>query len=126
MKQVLTPAKLISLITKEVFKKLDSNFDYEVIEGDSLLYNNKKYNQATIINCYVIQILVNYEGFENELSMVIDLPRSGFMANVKKTNKIISEDIVKKTIVTNIINNILNAARVNDKYSPFLKPIAHN
>lgn len=123
MKQSLTPAKLISLITKEVFKKLESNFDHEVIEGNSLLSVNKKYNQAMTINCYVIETLVNYEGFENELTQVIGLPRSGFMANVKRTKKMISEDIVKKIIVSNIINNVINNAAINVKYSPFLKQV---
>jgi len=123
MKQSLTPAKLISLITKEVFKKLESNFDHEVIEGNSLLSVNKKYNQATQINCYVIETLVNYEGFEDELTQVIDLPRSGFMPNVKRTKKMISEDIVKKIIVSNIINNVINNASINDKYSLFLKQV---
>ena len=123
MKQSLTPAKLISLITKEVYKKLESNFEYEVIDGNSLLRSNKNYSLATTINCYVIETLVNYEGFENELTQVIDLPRSFFMANVKKTSKMISEDIVKKIIVSNIINNIVNNASINLKYSTFLKQI---
>lgn len=124
MKQSLTPAKLISLITKEVFRKIESSFEHEVIEGNSNLQVNKKYSLATTINCYVIETLVNYEGFENELTQVIDLPRSGFMANVKKTKKMISEDIVKKIIVSNIINNIVNNASVNLKYSPFLKSVS--
>ena len=124
MKQSLTPAKLISLITKEVFRKIESSFEHEIIEGNSLLSVNKKYSMATTINCYVIETLVNYEGFENELTQVIDLPRSGFMANVKKTKKMISEDIVKKIIVSNIINNIVNNASVNLKYSPFLKSVS--
>ena len=34
MKQSLTPAKLISLITKEVFRKIESSFEHEVIEGN--------------------------------------------------------------------------------------------
>lgn len=124
MKQSLTPAKLISLITKEVYKKLDSSFEYEVIDGNSLLRSNKNYSLATTINCYVIETLVNYEGFENELTQVIDLPRSFFMANVKKTKKMISEDIVKKIIVSNIINNIVNNASINLKYSTFLKSVS--
>jgi len=123
MKQSLTPAKLISLITKEVYKRLESNYDFEVIEGSALSHVNKKYSYATVINCYVIEKLVNYEGFESELTNVIDLSRSGFMANVKKARKFIDEDIVKKIIVSNIINNIVNTAAVNDKYSPFLKQV---
>ena len=75
------------------------------------------------INCYVIETLVNYEGFENELTQIIDLPRSGFMSNVKRTKKMISEDIVKKIIVSNIINNVINNASINVKYSPFLKQL---
>lgn len=122
MKQSLTPAKLISLITKEVFKRFEANFDHEIIEGNHNIPSNKKYSVATSINCYVIETLVNYNGFEDELTKIIDLPRSGFMTNVKKTKKLISEDIVKKIIITNIINNIINEASVSLKYSPFLKP----